>query len=143
MIDYSQQIAAYDKHLQALLRSTRISLSDARTKGNISGEPGVYRIFLEDEFDQSLYIGKTRDLRRRICDDLLSGDEQSHTLRKKLASSYNLPDKAAVTDFLVRGYQCQILIVPRVTEISCLEHYAIAALRPKLNDERWSESEDE
>ena len=141
MIEYRSHIENCDRLLQILLSSTAIPLWDALARGNISEECGIYRIFEGSQPFQTLYVGKTLNLRKRICGDLLAGDEQSHTLSGKLAVSFNLIDKAAVRDFLERWCECHIVAVCPQSELSPVEHYAIAALRPRLNDETRSDAE--
>lgn len=141
MIEYRSQLESYDTFLQIMLSSTAIPLWDALSRGNISAECGIYRIFEGDEPLRTLYVGKSLNLRKRICGDLLAGDDQSHILRKKLAASFNLIDRAAVRDFLERCCECQLAAVRPHTELSPVEHYVIAALRPSLNDETRSDAE--
>lgn len=77
-------IKKYIEKLLILISSHSISFDDNLYR-NLPTEGGVYRIFeVSSNWKQSIYVGKTSNLRDRIYSNLLMGDAQAHTLRHKL-----------------------------------------------------------
>ena len=100
----------------------------------IPKSPGIYLILKKDTNDV-VYIGETENLRKRIVDNLISGDKQAHTLRKKLAKTYNLKTEKEITDFLKENFTFKFIetnIEPK--ERKSVEHFLIAVINPLFND---------
>jgi hypothetical protein len=100
----------------------------------IPKSPGIYLIIKKDTND-IIYVGETENLRQRIVDNLISGDRQAHTLRKKLAKTYNLKTENEITDFLKENFAFKFKetnIEPK--ERKAVEHFLIAVINPLFND---------
>jgi excinuclease UvrABC nuclease subunit len=89
------------------LKSFLIEIIDEKehsfSERKIPKSPGIYLILKKDTND-IIYVGETENLRQRIVDNLISGDRQAHTLRKKLAKTYNLKTEKEITDFLKENF---------------------------------------
>jgi len=134
-VDYSGELSTYAERVNALLGGSPIPLWDAAAQGNIPKAGGIYRLYFADAPDVTLYVGRSSNLRKRICGDLLAGDERSHTFRSKLEEAYRLNGRSDVRDFMERNIECQVLVVRDSEEHRFIEHFTIAVLRPKMNDE--------
>ncbi len=81
-----------------------------------------------------LYIGKAKNLKQRLYQNLLHGQLRSHTLKRKLLSHAGLSKREQVKSFLKKNCVAQWAQVQDAKERSFIEHYAIAHFRCPLND---------
>jgi len=96
---------------------------------NIPNGWGIYRIFSQNS-KNTLYIGISSRLKHRIRNDLL-GQSGAHTLKHKLYEYKNMRGAKAIA-YLNKFY---IQFMKGTEEqVVALEHFAIAVLKPKLND---------
>ena len=123
-----KRIEQLEEELGKLSASPRLKLN----KNDLAKVPeawGLYRIFMPRS-DRTLYIGKSKNIRRRLRNDLLTLTG-SHTLKNKLKYEWNLKRKEIIPYL----NQCRIqLIMGKEIYITPLEHFAIAVLEPELND---------
>ncbi len=127
-------IESNKQRLVQLLESPKVRIDrDLRTMLQKSG--GIYRVFNNGaDWEHSIYIGKTKNLKQRIYGDHLTGDRIASTLRNKLIEKGNCVDEGAVTKYLIDNCSLQFMVIEDATERSFLEHFAIAVLRPIYND---------
>ena len=131
MIDIIQK---YIEKLLILISSRHIPF-DESLHGNLPTAGGVYRVFKRSSsWKESIYVGKTGNLRDRIYSNLLMGDSQAHTLKRKLIASGGLPNEEAVKRDLKDNCRVQYLEIADENERSLFEHFAISILKPKYND---------
>jgi excinuclease UvrABC nuclease subunit len=126
-------IQQHTKQLQILLSNTQFTF-DTNLSQNLPSEAGVYRIF-EPASDpsESVYVGTSGNLKKRVSDDLLTGDSQTHTLRGKLIQSLQLDDKGII-EYLKNRCKVQVVVMTGEKERFLFEHFAISVLKPKYND---------
>ena len=100
----------------------------------LPSEGGVYRIFRDSsDWRASIYVGETGNLLNRIYSNLLMGDSQAHTLKRKLIGA-GFTDKEAVKHYLKNNCRVQYLEISNEKERDSFEHFAISILKPKYND---------
>jgi len=92
----------------------------------------VYRIIENGQTTQeTLYVGRTRKLRSRICRRHLSGKS---TLGRKMVSRGDHQDQKAVVEYLVSHCSVQYIPVDEKRERDMFEHFVISVLQPTYND---------
>jgi len=125
----NERIETYKQYLHEFLNQNLKHVKDL-DKGNIPHESGIYAFYTSE--GKPLYVGTSKDLRRRIGYHL-TGNASNSTLRRKLIK--NLKNEKAVTDFL-ENCTIRYLPLPDIEErkLKLLEHFFIAALNPDLND---------
>jgi len=127
-------IQHYINNLLTLVSGTQMAF-DENLHGILPTVGGIYRVFeLGADWRKSIYVGKTSNLRNRIHGNLLMGDSQAHTLKRKLVASNMFLDDNAVKQYFKERCLLQILQLADENERSLLEHFAIAILKPKYND---------
>lgn len=127
-------ILKYRNSLEKLLAAQCLPFDSALRRA-VPDQAGIYRILRhQSDWRTSVYVGKSIDLRRRLCDDHFAGNRKSSTLKRKLIGGGLFPDEAAVQQFLAAQCIVQILLVPDDVERGFIEHFAIAILRPAHND---------
>lgn len=124
-------IQDYRAKLQNLLESSRVSFRDTEKRA-FPDRGGVYRLLKPDAtWRESVYVGKTGNLQRRIYDNLLTGKSGKHTLRSKLKLDFT---KVEIDKLLQEGWLIQFLELHDENERTFFEHFAIAILKPSFND---------
>lgn len=127
-------ILNYRLSLDELLAAPQLRF-DSALRAAVPAQPGIYRILKpQSDWRTSVYVGKSRDLRRRLYGDHFTGNRKSSTLKRKLIGNGLFVDEAGVERFLASECVVQFLVVQGGVERSFLEHFAIAILRPDHND---------
>jgi excinuclease UvrABC nuclease subunit len=129
----SEENYKYIDKLVDLLLSNYIPFDD--NLKNLPTNGGVYRIFRPlSDWQESLYIGETNNLRKRIYENLLKGNLSSHTFIKKLSESGNFSDEESIKDYLKNCCCLQYIEIENEKERKFFEHFSISILKPKYND---------
>lgn len=124
----------YEEKKKILLESEIIKFSDASLHARLGLTGGVYRIFTNNNPDKTLYVGKSKNIKRRLYSNLLMGQIRSHTLKRKFIREGKCSDQASSKLYLKNNCSLQYVDEDIDIERSFLEHYLIAVLRPYLND---------
>ncbi len=120
----------YQQKLEELLNRPIIYF-DNDLKNNLPKSSGIYRIYKKDSINnETIYLGKSKDLKRRLNNNHFRGSTKNSTLRRKL--SLNLSNEE-ITSFLNQECNTQFIEIEE-KYLSCFEHYFIAILCPKYND---------
>ena len=109
---------------------------DHNLKHSLPKNGGVYRLFETQNLDwqNSIYIGKSIDLQRRIYTNHLMGNRQASTLKRKMIKSGEYIGEIAVKKYLIEKCSLQVITIEDVSERIAFEHFAIAILKPIFND---------
>ncbi|MCS7184630.1 MAG: hypothetical protein NZ870_01715 [bacterium] len=99
----------------------------------LSGVAGVYRIFKNTSWKESLYIEESKDLCMRLCNNLINGSLESHILLRKLSEQKKISIDAIKRD-LKENYSLQYIIIKDDKERKLFEKFAISTLRSLFND---------
>jgi excinuclease UvrABC nuclease subunit len=98
---------------------------------------GTYVIY-NKHTNKIIYIGQTGRLRDRLLHDHLKGNIDGSRFRENLFSYLAASDEKAVTDHIMK--QCYFKLLEDEFEYKSLEHFAIALLRPLLNNRGKAET---
>jgi excinuclease UvrABC nuclease subunit len=119
----------YVGKVKELLASKSLSFKNVASD-DVPDRAGVYVIF--DEGGRVIYVGRTRNLRRRLLGDHRRGNVRGSQFRKALMQNYGLTDEEQINNYVNRfTFKFKELEDPE--EKIRLEHFAIAILAPTLN----------
>jgi excinuclease UvrABC nuclease subunit len=119
----------YVGKVKELLNSKSLSFKNVASS-EVPDRPGVYAIF--DERGRVIYVGRTRNLRRRLLRDHKRGNVRGSQFRKALMQNYGLTDEEQINSY-VDQFTFKFKEVDDPEERIRLEHFATAVLAPKLN----------
>lgn len=126
-------IEEYIELLLNLLSSIQLPLND-NLRSSLPEKGGVYRIFeKESTWSQSIYIGKTENLRNRIYHDHFMGNRIAG-VKGKLIKSGQFNDEESVKEYFKEKCLVQFVIINDESLRALFEHFAISILRPQFND---------
>ncbi len=112
MIDLSNRLIEAKNVAEKLLQSKRFSFQEL-TPSMLESVPGVYAIFDRDR-DVTLYVGRTKNIRRRLYTNHLMGPGTNARLKKYLMEDPerpDIPDMAAAKKYLLDHCEFQYLRV--------------------------------
>jgi len=96
----------------------------------VPNEPGVYVIF--NERGEIIYVGRTKNLRRRLLGDHKRGNIRGSQFRKALMQNYGFASEEQISNYVDRcKFKFKEIADP--LERIRLEHFATAILAPTLN----------
>jgi excinuclease UvrABC nuclease subunit len=119
----------YVGKVKELLNSKSLSFKNV-VSNEVPDRPGVYAIF--DEHNRVIYVGRTKNLRRRLLRDHRRGNVRGSQFRKALMQNYGLTDEEQINSH-VDQLTFKFKEVDDPEERIRLEHFATAVLAPKLN----------
>lgn len=128
---YEIVVSLYVDKMNELLAKPRYSFSEVSSV-DIPREAGVYAIH-DKRLEATIYIGRTRNLRRRLLRNHKSGNIRGSQFRKALGQKFALKTEANITDYLLENCRFQFMVVKEFEEMVRLEHFATAVLAPVLN----------
>jgi len=128
---YEPVVAEYTKRMQELLERPKLRFSEASSE-DVSREPGVY-VISDERLEKIIYIGRTRNLRRRLLGDHRRGNIEGSQFRKALGNNLNLESEAEITEYILKNCNLQFMVVKSSEEMIRLEHFSTAVLAPLLN----------
>lgn len=127
-------IGEYTVLLKRLVSSRQHPFDDS-LHGTLSTESGVYRVLEKDsDWQSSVYVGKTSNLRRRIYTNHLMGNRRASTLRRKLINSGKCGNEEAIRRYLKSECLVQFVTITDDADRTSFEHFAVSILRPTYND---------
>ncbi|MEM1839092.1 MAG: GIY-YIG nuclease family protein [Candidatus Bathyarchaeia archaeon] len=94
-------------------------------------KPGVYVIF--NERNEAIYVGRTRNLRRRLLYDHRRENVRGSQFRKALMQNYGFKNKDEISSYIDQKCRFKFKEIEDPAERIRLEHFAIAILAPLLN----------
>jgi excinuclease UvrABC nuclease subunit len=119
----------YVGKVKELLASKSLSFKNVAS-GDVPDRAGVYVIFNEE--GRVIYVGRTRNLRRRLLGDHRRGNVRCSQFRKALMQNYGLTGEEQINSY-VNQFTFKFKEVDDPEERIRLEHFAIAILAPTLN----------
>jgi len=127
--EYENIALQYVEKVKTLLRSQ--SFSFGNTNSDVPDEAGVYAIF--NERHEIIYIGRTRNLRRRLLGNHRSGNIRGSQFRKALMQNYGLKDEDEISNYIRQKCTFKFNEIEDSVERVRFEHFATAVLMPTLN----------
>lgn len=128
---YEAIASRYVGKMNELLTRPKYSFSKVSSK-DIPKEPGVYVIH-DARLKAIIYIGRTRNLRRRILGNHKSGNIRGSQFRKALGQKLDLKSETEITNYILENCSFQFMVFKEFEEMVRLEHFATAVLAPVLN----------
>ncbi|UCG36743.1 MAG: GIY-YIG nuclease family protein [Candidatus Bathyarchaeota archaeon] len=95
-------------------------------------EPGVYVIH-DKHLRGIVYIGRTRNLKRRLLSDHKHGNVDGSQFRRALGRKLALKSEGDITNYVLENCSFQFAVIQDSEEMIRLEHFATAVLGPILN----------
>ena len=127
-------IGSYQILLNAMINGPLVPFTDETLK-ELPRTGGVYRIIEGSSNDnKTLYVGQSKDLRKRNYRNHYHGPNRRSTFRRKLLVSAECQNVDEIQEYLSSKCFLQYIEIDDKREKQLFEHYAIAALRPKYND---------
>ena len=109
-------------------------LFDNKLSKSLPKKPGIYRIFEKENPEKTIYIGKSKNLQRRILSDHYKGGRIASTLKRKLIRGIGLSSEKEAMNYLSNNCSVQFMTIKNKNLLTRLEHFAVAVLIPKWND---------
>ena len=117
--------------MQNLLSQPSYNFSEA-SANDIPSSSGVY-VIQDQAKNQLIYVGRTKNLRRRLLGDHKRGNIEGSQFRKSLGNSLGAESENAISEYIKENCNFRFLLVPSFQETIRLEHFATAILAPMLN----------
>ena len=134
---WKSHIQKYNGLLIQLLESNPISFNTESLKEILPKQMGVYCISerKNDTFER-IYVGRSKNLQKRIYRNHLIGSRRNSTLRRKIDKFEKHSDEDSISNYLREQCVTQFIVFDDKDKLerNFFEHFAIAALRPKFND---------
>ena len=128
---YESVVSQYTNKMEELLERPKLSFSEASSK-DVLREPGVY-VISDEKLEKIIYVGRTRNLRRRLLGDHRRGNIEGSQFRKALGNNLRLKPEAEITEYILKNCSFRFLVVKSFEEMVRLEHFSAAVLAPLLN----------
>ena len=104
-------------------------------RGRLPMEGGIYRICDHSvKLPQEVYVGSSRNLRRRIYTNHFMGPAANSTLVRKIINDGLYHNAVEVHLFLGTSCAVQFLVIADERLRCFTEHYAVAILQPLYNN---------
>ncbi|MEM2939850.1 MAG: GIY-YIG nuclease family protein [Candidatus Bathyarchaeia archaeon] len=94
---YEDVALEYVGKIKDLLLGEPFSFRDLGS-ANLRDKPGVYVIF--NERNEVIYVGRTRNLRRRLLHDHRRGNVRGSQFRKALMQNYGLKNEDEISNYI-------------------------------------------
>ena len=124
-------VSRYVGEMNDLLARPTYRFSDV-SSADIPKEAGVYAVY-DKRLEATIYIGRTRNLRRRLLRNHKSGNIRGSHFRKALGQNFALESEVEITNYILENCSFQFMVVKEFEEMVRLEHFATAVIAPVLN----------
>jgi len=132
-----ERLEYYVNRLRELLSSPRRRFSRA---AHVPTKPGVYVVWRDSVI---IYVGSSRDLRRRLLGEHLRGNVDGSRLRRALSwdlgiapigvrAKLSRAEEERISEHLRRRCSFQYIVEENERMRAMIEHFAIALLNPRL-----------
>jgi len=128
---YESVVLRYVEKMNELLAKPRYSFSNVSSR-DVPQKHGVYVIY-DKKLEKIIYIGRTRNLRRRLLGDHKRGNVEGSQFRKALGQKLALKSETEITNYISGNCSFQFMVIKEFEEMVRLEHFATAVLAPILN----------
>lgn len=127
---YEQVVSEYFGIMQDFLAQSNHSFEDERA--SIPAVSGVY-IITDNSKNQIIYVGRTKNLRRRLMGDHKRGNIEGSQFRKALGKTLGAKSEEEISNYIRKNCSFKFIIIPSFQETIRFEHFATAILAPTLN----------
>ena len=129
-INENESCVHFSKKMSELMSGAYTSFSEASF--DIPKDPGVYIIF-DKRLGKNTYVGRSRNLRRRLLQNHKQGNVEGSQFRKALGQNFKLDSESKITKYILENCSFKCLVVKDFEEMVRLEHFVTAILGPILN----------
>ena len=127
---YENVVSEYFGIMQDFLAQPNHSFT--YVSASIPAMPGVY-IINDNSKKQIIYVGRTKNLRRRLMGDHKRGNIEGSQFRKALGQTLGTKSEEEISEYIRKNCSFQFLLIPNFQETIRLEHFTTAILAPVLN----------
>ena len=127
---YEEVVSEYFGIMQDFLAQPNHSFEDERI--SIPEVSGVY-IITDNSKNKIIYVGRTKNLRRRLMGDHKRGNIEGSQFRKALGKALGAKNEKEISSYISKHCSFQFLLIPSFQETIRLEHFTTAILSPTLN----------
>ncbi len=128
-----ERVKSHEGMLDSLLQGDCVALT-GRVAVLLPDEPGVYRISeVGSASEDSVYVGESRSIRKRVCRNHLMGYPDRSGLRRRMLSEGAFEDEAEIDRYLRSQCHVQFVVLPDVGKRLLFEHFAVSVLSPLWN----------
>lgn len=128
---YESVVDIYLGKMNELLAKPKHEFSKVSPREVPTGS-GVYAIY-DKKSDRIVYIGRTRNLRRRLLGDHKRGNVEGSQFRKALGRHFILKSEEEITSYISKNCSFQFIEINEFEDIVRLEHFTTAIIAPILN----------
>jgi len=128
---YEKVVSEYLEKTHKLLAKPKYKFSEA-TRQEVPADSGVYAIH-ENKLDTIIYVGRTKNLRRRLLGDHKRGNIEGSQFRKAIKRYFSLETEDEISNHISKNCTFQFLVIEENEDMIRLEHFATAILAPILN----------
>lgn len=126
---YEDVALEYVGKVKELLAGQSFSFRDV-TSDHVPDKAGVYVIF--NEHKEIIYIGRTKNLQRRLLGNHRSGNVKGSQFRRALMQNYDFKDEREISNY-IKKCTFKFKEIEDSVERIRLEHFTTAILAPTLN----------
>lgn len=87
----------------------------------------------DKKMDAIIYVGRTKNLRRRLLGEHMRGNVRGSHFRKALGRNFFLNSEDKIDGYILNNCSFLFMVLEKFEEIVRLEHFATAVLAPLLN----------
>jgi len=102
------------------------------SSGEVPTGSGVYTIY-DRKLDKIVYVGRTRNLRRRLLGDHKRGNVEGSQFRKALGRHFHLRVENEISNHIFENCSFQFIEIDGFEDMVRLEHFTTAIMAPVLN----------
>jgi excinuclease UvrABC nuclease subunit len=99
---------------------------------DVPEKSGVYAIY-DKRVKAVIYVGRTKNLRRRLLGDHKRGNIRGSQFRKASQQNFALKSESEITAYILENCSFQFVVIEEFDEMVRLEHFTTAILAPILN----------
>lgn len=128
---YETIVSEYLEMMKSFLSKPSTDFSGASSE-KVPREPGVYAIH-DKKRRQIIYVGRTKNLRRRLLGDHRRGNIEGSQFRKALGQTLETSGEKDISIYIEDNCSFQFLILASFEDLVRLEHFTTAVIAPLLN----------
>jgi len=128
---YESVVSRYLEVMKSLLAEPCYSFAEV-SSGDVPEKAGVYAIY-DKRVKAIIYVGRTKNLRRRLLGDHKRGNIRGSQFRSALKQNFSLKSESEITSYILENRSFQFMVINEFDEMVRLEHFTTAILAPILN----------
>jgi len=131
MSGHENVVGIYLRKMMRLLAKPKHDFSKV-SLNEVPKSSGVYAIY-DKKLDKIVYVGRTKNLKRRLLGYHKRGNIEGSQFRKALGRHLDLSTENEITRYITEKCSFQFIQIQDFEEIVRFEHFIIAIIAPILN----------